>query len=127
MLRECQSYYSELKACESFKGRFYQFYIDGHQGDKEAASRIIDREKDRIKERLRGHYENNVWEKRTSPPPKEEWSKPLPQYMLDKQENSYLYMYAQLQEKKDSASASELKMMEVNSKMINSAPTCTIL
>eukprot|EP00092_Neocalanus_flemingeri_P031521 GFUD01034232.1.p1 GENE.GFUD01034232.1~~GFUD01034232.1.p1 ORF type:complete len:176 (+),score=57.25 GFUD01034232.1:38-565(+) len=146
MLRDCQSYYSELKSCESLKGRFYQFYIDGHQGDctqwsdnhkdcklwtnsadKEAASRIIDREKDRIKERLRGHYENDVWEKRSTPPPEEEWNKPLPQYMLDRQENSYLTLYTKLQEKKDSATEGELKIMEVQSKMVNSAPTCTIL
>ena len=33
MLRECQCYYDELRACQSLKGRFYQFYIDGAQGD----------------------------------------------------------------------------------------------
>ena len=33
MLRECQCYYDELSSCESMKGRFYQFYIDGKQAD----------------------------------------------------------------------------------------------
>ena len=33
MLRECQCYYDEYKACKSIKGRFYQFYVDGKQGD----------------------------------------------------------------------------------------------
>ena len=146
MLRECQAYHSELKACESFKGRFYQFYVTGSQGeceewrenhrdckewtnnaDTEAAERIIGREKDRIKERLRGHYENDVWEKRTIPPPAEEWSKPLPQYMLERQETSYLALYAQNKQKREEASESELKMMDVQAKLINSAPSCTIM
>ena len=33
MLRECQCYYDELNACNSMKGRFYQYYHDGKMGD----------------------------------------------------------------------------------------------
>ena len=146
MLRECQAYHSELKACESFKGRFYQFYVHGsmsdceswsenhrdcklwtNNADTEAASRIIGREQERIKERLKGHYDNNVWEKRDCPPPAEEWSKPLPQYMLDRQENSYLTLYAQKAKKRETASDAELKIMEVQAKVVNNAPSCTIM
>jgi len=129
--------------------RFYQHYVDGQKtdcshwvdcyedcqlwknnADQEAATRVIDKEKERVKERLKGHYENNVWEKRITPPPKEEWNKPLPQYMLDRQENSYLAMVVKMQEKKDNATEAELrniKGMEMTSSIINSAPTCTIL
>jgi len=149
MLRDCEAYKAELKACKSIKGRFYQYYVDGQQADcshwadcyddcqlwkynvdEEAATRVIDRENERVKERLRGHYENNVWEKRTTPPPKEEWNKPLPKYMLDRQENSYLAMYVNMQEKEENATEAEmiaLKSTEVTSSLINNAPTCTIL
>ena len=33
MLRECHIYHEELKSCESFKGRFNQFYIGGRTAD----------------------------------------------------------------------------------------------
>ena len=151
MLRECQAYHSELKACQSLKGRFYQYYVHGDQtdcsqwyenhkdcklwtnnADTEAACRIIDREKERIKQRLTGHYQNDVWEKRSSPPTEEEWNKPLPQYLLDRQKNSYLAIYDKKRkinttETNAASDDPDLKMLEVQSKMINAAPTCTIL
>jgi len=146
MLRECQCYYDELRACQSLKGRFYQFYIDGAQGDcsqwsenhadcklwtnnadVEAAKRVIGREKERIKERLRGHYENDVWEKRDQPPSKEEWSKPLPQYMVDRQEKSYLTLWAKAQENKDDNKLAEMKALSMTSTITNSVPSCAIM
>ena len=33
MLRECQCYHDEAKACKSMKGRFYQYYVDGETRD----------------------------------------------------------------------------------------------
>jgi len=139
MLRGCQAYYDEMKACTSYRGRFHQYYVHGEtadcsqwkenfadcelwvdRADKEAALRVIAREKVRLEERLKPHINNPVWEKRESPPP--DWNKPLPEYLLERQENSYLAMYAAHQEKLDNASSSELKMMEVKAKA-----SCTIM
>ena len=33
MLRECQCYHEEAKACKSMKGRFYQYYVHGEIRD----------------------------------------------------------------------------------------------
>merc|ERR1712059_46549 len=95
------------------------------EANTEAAKRVVSREKERLHERLEPHYKNTVWEKRSSPP--DDWNKPLPDYLKERQDESYLAMYVKYQEKKDQAAESELKMMEVKSKMINSAPSCVIL
>ena len=73
---------------------------------------------------MRPHVNNTVWEKRDSPPP--DWDKPLPEYLLERQNNSYLAMYVANQEKLDNASSTELKMMEVKAKAANTMP-CTIM
>jgi hypothetical protein len=39
---------------------------------------VIESEKGRIRKRLEGHYQNDVWEPRTEPLSKEVWSPPLP-------------------------------------------------
>ena len=166
MLRECQCYHEEAKACKSVKGRFYQYYVHGeirdcsewtenhddckvrfncgnktslrkifiallqiwtNSADKEAATRIIDREKERIKKRLEGHVKNDVWEKRTEPPSKEEWNKPLPAYMVDKQERSYLALWQKSREKNDETIEQEMTALSRQSTLINSAPSCTIM
>lgn len=146
MLRECQIYYEERKNCESIKGRFNQYYIEGkvadcsqwredHEdcklwtknSDEEAAKRIIEREKSRIKTRLEGHYGNNVWEKRDIPPTKEEWNKVLPEYMIDRQRQSYFSLYAKNQSKKDEDTETQLNSMSLQASLVNTAPTCTIL
>jgi len=146
MLRECQCYHEEAKACKSVKGRFYQYYVHGeirdcsewtenhddckiwtNSADKEAATRIIDREKERIKKRLEGHVKNDVWEKRTEPPSKEEWNKPLPAYMVDKQERSYLALWQKSREKNDETIEQEMTTLSRQSTLINSAPSCTIM
>jgi len=146
MLRECQSYQDELVACKSFKGKFRQIYIDGetkdctqwkennddcklwtNNADVDAAKRIIAREKERIVERMRGHYENDVWEKRTEPPSKEEWCAPLPQYMVDKQEKSYLALWQKNQQERDEKRIAEMNAMDRQATLINSAPSCNIL
>lgn len=53
---------------------------------------MIASEKNRRLERLRPHYMNDVWEKRTSPP--EDWNKPLPEYMQKEHEVTYLNVKA---------------------------------
>ena len=98
-----------------------------NNSDEEAAKRIITREKERIKLRLEGHYANNVWEKRDEPPAKEDWNKPLPEYMLDRQRKSYLSLYAKSQTEETEETEAQLKSMSVLASLVNSAPTCTIM
>merc|ERR1712181_116349 len=33
MLRGCQAYYDEMKACTSYRGRFHQYYVSGETAD----------------------------------------------------------------------------------------------
>jgi hypothetical protein len=54
-------------------------------------TRIIQREDERIKARLRGHFGNDVWQRRESPP--DDWNKPLPKHLSDLSENSMLAAY----------------------------------
>ena len=101
-----------------------------NSADKEAAERIIAREKERIKTRLRGHVENDVWERRERPPSREEWNKPLPQYMVDKQEKSYLALWQKSQEQKNEKNEKleqEMKALSMQATLINSAPSCAIM
>ena len=98
-----------------------------NNADVDAAKRIIAREKERIVERMRGHYENDVWEKRTEPPSKEEWCAPLPQYMVDKQEKSYLALWQKNQQERDEKRIAEMNAMDRQATLINSAPSCNIL
>lgn len=44
-------------------------------------------------ERLRAHYRNDIWKKRASPP--EDWNKPLPEWLIKRDENTYLAAKAQ--------------------------------
>lgn len=53
---------------------------------------VIASEKNRRLERLRPHYTNDVWEKRASPPA--DWNKPLPEYMQEEYEATYLNLKA---------------------------------
>lgn len=51
---------------------------------------MIKSEQQKREVRLRAHYDNDIWEKRKSPP--EDWNKPLPDYLLKEYETSYLYV-----------------------------------
>lgn len=53
---------------------------------------LIESEKARRLSRLRPHYTNDVWEKRSSPPT--DWNKPLPEYMQKEFEATYLNIKA---------------------------------
>lgn len=97
----------EYKDCRSIKARFQQYFVHGdsldcsswehdfedcvrfeENGDQKAAKNIIVNEEKRRKERIKAHYENTVWKKRTSPP--EDWNKPLPEKLQKEYENSFL-------------------------------------
>lgn len=61
---------------------------------------VIKSEKARRMERLRAHYKNDIWKKRDAPP--ENWNKPLPEWLVKRDENTYLAHKAQeIREGKD--------------------------
>ncbi|KAL1452098.1 hypothetical protein WDU94_006410, partial [Cyamophila willieti] len=107
-IRPCEIYKRELKGCIGFQGRFYQYFVDGElkdcsewqrdfancekwfeENNYKSAEAVILNEEARIQKRMTGHYQNNVWEHRESPP--EDWNKPLPDWMEKDNENTYLY------------------------------------
>ncbi|KAF7417811.1 hypothetical protein HZH68_000464 [Vespula germanica] len=49
---------------------------------------IIESEKERRMNRLKGHFGNTIWKKRDKPP--ENWNSPLPEWMQENYKNSYL-------------------------------------
>lgn len=100
-------YKEEYNDCTSIKARFHQYFIHGESidcsqwkrdydncsrfesmKDLKSAEELIASETARRQERLKNHYLNNVWKKRTSPPG--DWNKPLPEYMTKDYESSYL-------------------------------------
>ncbi|XP_059057151.1 UPF0545 protein C22orf39 homolog [Achroia grisella] len=107
LIRECDLYKDEYKECTSFRGRFQQYFVYGEpidcnqwkkdydncckwedSKDIKAAEALINSEKARRLERLKAHYRNNTWKKRESPPT--DWNKPLPEWMVKRDENTYL-------------------------------------
>ncbi|KAK9707695.1 Protein of unknown function (DUF3128) [Popillia japonica] len=107
MIRPCETYKEEYSDCRSIRSRFQQYFVFGHtidcsqwkrdadncykwteNRDLRAAKNLINSEKERRLERLRAHYNNNVWEKRQSPPA--DWNKPLPDYLQKEYEYTYL-------------------------------------
>lgn len=54
---------------------------------------MIDDELDKRKIRLAGHLGNDVWEKRSEPPPN--WNDPLPPHIEQRNKNSYLTLRTQ--------------------------------
>ena len=52
---------------------------------------MVEREKKKIAKRLENHLENDVFERRTTPP--EDWNKPLPPDLKELNENSILQQY----------------------------------
>lgn len=73
--------------------------------DKEAAKLVIQSELNRRTARLKPHYDNDIWTKRENPPA--DWSRPLPDYMEERNKNTYLYLknkeYIEEQEKQHQA------------------------
>ncbi|XP_053972110.1 uncharacterized protein LOC128872942 [Hylaeus volcanicus] len=124
MVRPCELYKEEYDDCKSIRARFHQYFVHGktikcsqwktdyencylwskYKSEK-AYEELIKSEKNRRLERLKGHYLNNVWTRRDKPP--ENWNAPLPQWMQDKFEHSFLkYMSDEL---KNSTGNSSLK------------------
>ncbi|KAK3876253.1 hypothetical protein Pcinc_018940 [Petrolisthes cinctipes] len=116
LVRPCEQYKEEYGDCRSIKAKFHQYFIHGesrdctqwktdydncllyrNKKDLEALVSVIESEKQRRNERLSGHYNNNVWEKRDSPP--EDWNKPLPECLQKNDEVSYISI--KLQEQKE--------------------------
>lgn len=104
-------YKDEYDDCTSFKARFHQYFIHGEDtdctqwqidykncikyedsngNDVDAGEAVIRSEEERRLKRFHGHYGNTVWEKRKAPP--EDWAKPLPEWLVKKNENSYLHL-----------------------------------
>ncbi|CAK9820441.1 UPF0545 protein C22orf39 homolog [Anthophora plagiata] len=108
MIRPCLIYKEEYRDCKSIRARFHQYFVFGKTIDcnqwktdynncqqwnnkksKEAYDKLIESEKKRRLERLKGHYGNNVWQKRDKPP--ENWNAPLPEWIETRRKDSYLY------------------------------------
>lgn len=106
-VRECSDYKDEYKNCKSFKDRFQQYFVDGEfldcnqwnqdyksccrleeKDDWQAGVDLIVSEKRRRDARFGAHFANKVWTKRDAPPP--DWNKPLPEWMQERYEHSYL-------------------------------------
>ncbi|XP_028165298.1 synaptic plasticity regulator PANTS [Ostrinia nubilalis] len=119
LIRDCSLYEDEYDECTSFRGRFHQYFIYGrtldcnqwkrdhdncckwvNKKDVKAAEAVINSEKARRMERLRAHYRNDTWKKRDAPP--EDWAKPLPEWMVKRDENTLLAIKAkEIREGKD--------------------------
>jgi hypothetical protein len=146
ILRDCEAYKDEYNGCSSMKGKLYMYYINGkitqcddwkqnyddcklwvNNTDESAAKRVIEREEKRIYERLKGHFENDVWESRASverPPP--EWNQPLPDHLAESAEDSYLKQCKESLESGNKGST-QLELRALMSKTTSSTEGCVIL
>jgi hypothetical protein len=75
---DCSSWEHDFENCNKFE----------EKNDLKAAKKIIENEEGRRKTRMKAHWGNNVWKKRSAPP--EDWSKPLPDHLNKQYENSFL-------------------------------------
>lgn len=79
-----------------------------------AAQEIIASEAHRRNERMKAHYQNTVWQKRKAPPA--DWSKPLPEWLIEKNKNTYLEI-----------KANELRDAQNNGALKEERTLCTIM
>lgn len=64
---------------------------------------VIKSERIRRLERLKAHYQNDTWTKREAPPA--DWAAPLPEWMVKRDENTYLaYKAKEMREGKEEES-----------------------
>lgn len=110
-IRPCFLYKEEYNECKSIRGRFHQYFIFGEsidcmswirdydncvqyedKQDLHAGTAIIASEEKRRYDRIKSHYDNDIWKKRNQPP--DDWNKPLPEWLQKKIENSYLTIKA---------------------------------
>jgi hypothetical protein len=106
-IRPCHMYKEEYDDCTSIKGRFHQYFIFGQSADcsqwkvdydncvrfdsgndKKSGVDLIKSESERRNQRMQAHYGNDTWTKRDAPPA--DWSQPLPEWMQQEHEASYL-------------------------------------
>lgn len=111
-LRPCRSYKDEYKECKSLRGRFQQYFVYGEYltcdqwsedynncqkwnwfENKDAAIEVIKSEMKRRDLRMQAHLDNTIWTKRDKPP--DDWSSPLPDWMAERDKNTYLAIKAQ--------------------------------
>lgn len=110
-IRDCGVYKDEYKDCKCFRSRFNQYFIFGELlsceqwredynncqkfswlDDKEAAKNLIRSELSRKAARFKAHHANDVWTKRDTPPAN--WSAPLPDFIEERNKNTYLAVKA---------------------------------
>ncbi|XP_017883234.1 UPF0545 protein C22orf39 homolog [Ceratina calcarata] len=108
LIRPCELYKAEYKECTSIRGRFHQYFVFGEflnctqwkidydncylwnkYKNETAYKDLVNSERTRRFIRLQGHYTNDVWEKRETRPP-ENWNTPLPDWIEEKNKNSFL-------------------------------------
>lgn len=118
MFRPCEIYEDEYRECKCIQQRFHQYFIFGEKTDctqwktdmnncllwrkhksAKAYEALVESERKRRYDRLRGHYQNDIWERRTHPP--ENWNAPLPQWAAERLENTYLEQRKQLLEEQN--------------------------
>lgn len=105
-------YKEEYNDCKSIQARFHQYFIHGDSidclqwkrdydncvryeqdsNDLRSVKEVLDSEEKRRTERLRAHYQNTTWTKRAAPPA--DWQKPLPEWLVEKNRNTYLAVKA---------------------------------
>lgn len=77
--------------------------------DKEAAAMLIKSELERKAARLQAHLNNDTWTKRDNPP--KDWTKPLPDFMIERNKDSYLEIKEkELREEEEQERADLLKL-----------------
>lgn len=75
--------------------------------DKEAARELIVSELERRTKRMKAHYANDVWQKREQPP--DDWARPLPEFMQERNKNTYLELKANEMKAEEERYMQELK------------------
>lgn len=115
----------EPEDCSQWKDNFDDCMLWASNADENAAKRIIEREGVRLAERMKAHYENDVWEKRDSPP--KNWSAPLPPHLQEKIDGSYLQLYKQSQADPESRELAATVSARKTGGYLAQAPVCAIL
>lgn len=90
--------------------------------DKEAAKLVIQSEISRRAERLKAHFDNDIWTKRESPP--NDWVKPLPAFMEERNKGTFL----ELKNKELKEEEEKLKNATTNTlSEVNKSNFCTFM
>ena len=116
MVRPCEWYLDEARECRRIRARIHQYFIFGEKQDctqwltdyytcadfhktrdlKDLPA-LIHSEEERFKARALASARNNVWTYRTAPP--DDWNKPLPDYMQERNKGTVLEFYSKRRQK----------------------------